>query len=133
MSIIPYQTTGALSNPEKQDVIIRYAQAVTATVFLGLSILKFLLVALLFAVAFVLWLWGISFQTGRLFGHWLITEKPDAFQTAYRLGEILLFPFVFLAHWSRQKVDELWHIKLPSLPESELPKKCSDLLTSPEK
>ena len=116
-----------LSSPESQNMMVKYTQAITTTIFLGVSILKFLLLSALLVLAFVLWLWSISFQTGRLFGQWCLTERPDAAQIAYKLGEIILFPLVLLTAWSRQKVKELWHIELPLISETTPPQKCSEL------
>ncbi len=130
-SMIPYSSTSRmLSTPEQSNTMVKYTQAIATTVFLGVSILRFLLLSGLLVVALVLWLWSISFQTGRLFGQWCLTEKPNAAQTVYKLGEIILFPFVLLAAWSRQKVKELWQIELPLIPESVQPQKCSELFTS---
>lgn len=116
-----------LTNPEPQNVMVKYTQAITTTIFLGVSILRFLFLSALLVLAIVLWLWSISFQTGRLFGQWCLDQKPDAAQIAYKLGEITLFPLLLLTVWSRQKVKEFWNIELPLLSESTPPQKCSEL------
>lgn len=130
-SIIPYSNTSSLlSNSEQSNTMVKYTQAIATMVFFGAGLLRFLLLSVLLVVAFVLWLWSISFQTGRLFGQWCLTERPDPWQTAYKLGEIVLFPLVLLTRWSRQKVKELWQIEFPSIPESVQPQKCDELFTS---
>ncbi len=116
-----------LTNPEPQNVMVKYTQAITTTIFIGVSILRFLFLSALLVLAIVLWLWSISFQTGRLFGQWCLDQKPDAAQIAYKLGEITLFPLLLLTVWSRQKVKEFWNIELPLLSESTPPQKCSEL------
>jgi len=116
-----------LSSPESQNMMVKYTQAITTTIILGVSILRFLLLSALLALAFVLWLWSISFQTGRLFGQWCLEERPNPPQIAYKLGEIIFFPFVLLRDWSRQKIKKLWHIELPLLSTSTPPQKCSEL------
>ncbi len=129
-SITPYSNTSSLpSNSEQSNPMVKYTQAIATTAFLGVGLLRFLLLSVLLVVAFVLWLWSISFQTGRLFAQWCFTKKPDPWQAAYKLGEIILYPFVLLTRWSRNKVKELWNIELPLISESVQPQKCSEIFT----
>ena len=125
--IIHTGNSNVLGSSESQKMIIQSTQAITTIILIGISILKFLLLSALLVLAFVLWIWTISFQTGRLYAQWLFTEKPNPWQAAYKLGEIILFPLVLLTHWSRQKVKEFWNIELPLITESEAPQKCTEL------
>lgn len=125
--IIQTGNSNVLGSLESQKMIIQSTQAITTIILIGASILKFVFLAALFVLAFVLWLWTISFQTGRLYAQWVFTEKPDPWQAAYKLGEIFLFPLVLLTAWSRKKVQEIWKIELPLISESEPPQKCTEL------
>ena len=128
-----------LSTSEPQDVMVtqdmmaKYTQPLTAVVFFGTSILKFLLFSILLTLAFLMWLWTISFQTGRLFAEWTQAElpnsdkKPNILQILYKLGEIAIFPLLLLNKWVQKKVKDLWKIELPLLPNVGNPEKCSEL------
>ena len=132
-SIIPYSNSSSLtSNSEQSNPVVKYTPAIATTAFLGVGLLRFLLLSVLLVVAFVLWLWSISFQTGRLFGKWYWTEitkteKPSGLKVTYKLGEIILFPFVLLRDWALEQIDKYWDIKLPLISETEPPQKCSEL------
>lgn len=119
------------SSPESQKTMIQFTQAITTITFIGVRILRFLLLFVLLILASILWLWSISFQTGRLFGQWCYPEdsskKPTELQITYKLGEIILFPFILLKDWSLATIEKVWDIKFPKLSESEPPQKCSEL------
>ena len=123
-----------LSTSEPRDMMVKYTQPLTAVVFFGTNILKFLLFSILLTLAFLMWLWTISFQTGRLFAKWTQTKdsntqkKPNVWQIAYKLGEIAIFPLLLLNKWVQKKVEDVLRIKFPLLPEeSQELKKCSEL------
>ena len=106
---------------------VDYAQGLSAVILIFVQAVKALLLALLVVVAFVLWIWGLSFQTGRLFRRWIVIEEPDAGEVIYKLGEITAFPFAYVGRWSQQKVKEYWNIEFPQLP-SPPPTSCKALL-----
>ena len=124
-SITPSIGISSQESPPQID----YAQGLSAVVLIVVQLVRALLLTLLLAVAFVLWLWGLSFQTGRLFRRWITLEKPDAGEAIYKLGEIAAFPFAYVGAWSQQKVKEYWNIELPQLP-SPPPTDCKTLLPS---
>ncbi len=127
MNLVWYPNPDICTPTVKQNNDMTYAQGFTAVILLFIQGLRLLLLLLLLTVAFVLWTWGISFQAGRMFRRWFEIETPTPLQTIYKLGEIVVFPFVVIARWSRQKVKNLLQIELPLLPSSP-PEKCSDLL-----
>ena len=122
-----------LSTSKPQNMMVNYTQPLTAVVFFGTSILKFFLFSILLTLAFLMWLWTISFQTGRLFAEWTQTEdpntqeKPNVWQIAYKLGEIAIFPLLLLNKWVQKIVHDRLKIKFPSLSEVSPPRKCSEL------
>ena len=121
--IMPYPTNNTLDRSERQNLIFQLVQVI----YLGVRVLKFLFLSLLFVLAFVLWLWSISYQTGRLFREWYDEKQPTELQVTYKLGEIILFPFVLLRDWSLAQIDKFWGIKLPLITETQAPEKCSEL------
>lgn len=127
---MPTSITPSISMPRSEEPpSIDYAQGLSAIVLIIVQAVRSLLLFLLLAVAFVLWAWGLSFQTGRLFRRWMTLEKPDVGEALYKLGEIVAFPFAYASQWSQQKVKEYWGIELPQLPTLP-PTDCKSLLSS---
>jgi hypothetical protein len=127
-----YPTTEVCTVSNYQPLVPSYTQAISTSVLQVIRLVQLLLALALLGVAFVLWFWSISFQTGRLLRRWIIIEKPTPPEVIYKLGEILVFPIVALADWSRRAVNDIWGIQLPLLSETKPPKRCSDLLTQGE-
>lgn len=130
MNSIKIPATEICTVSSYEPLVPSYTQAISTSVFQVIRLVQLLLALLLLGVAFILWFWTISFQTGRQFRRWFETEKPTVPELIYKLGEILVFPIVALGDWLRRAVKDIWGIQLPLISESQPPEQCSDLLTS---
>jgi len=106
-----------LSDPETTTA---YQAAGEKTWQLTKQLSKLAFVLSLFVTAIALWLWVVSFQSGRSLRHWLETEQPTLPQILTKMGEFLIAPVKPALGWVQSQLKQQVGVEINFLPNADL-------------
>lgn len=108
----------------ERDTAVTYKQFFTKTFKLLAQAIALLFFLILLVVAVIVWVWGVGFQSGRLFREWLITKEPTEVQILSAIARVLLWPIEKATAWATKFVKDYlgWKIDF---------EKCKSLFSSP--
>lgn len=108
----------------ERDTAVTYKQFFTKTFKLLAQAIALLFFLILLVVAVIIWLWGVGFQSGRLFREWLVTKQPTEVQILSAIARLILWPIEKAIAWATDFVKNYlgWEIDFA---------KCQSLFSSP--
>jgi hypothetical protein len=107
----------------ERDTAVTYKQFFAKTFKLLAQVLALLFFLFLLVVAVIVWLWGVGFQSGRLFREWLVTKQPTEIQILSAMARLILWPIEKAIAWATDFVKNYlgWEIDFA---------KCQSLFSS---
>jgi hypothetical protein len=97
-----------------------YQAAGEKTWLLTKQLSKLVLLLTLFVTAIALWLWMVSFQSGRSLRHWLETEQPSLPQILTKAGELLIAPVKPVLGWIQAQIKTQLGVDINFLPPADI-------------